>query len=102
MKVILSPQAEAQLRLRRGWWQKNRPKAPDRFEQELAHALRRISDHPIAFPVYSEKGGRTVRRYLLTRTHCHLYFELLPDSDEVWILAAWGAARRRGPRLSER
>jgi hypothetical protein len=44
MKVILAPQAEGQLRFRQEWWRKNRPKAPERFEQELAHALREIGD----------------------------------------------------------
>jgi plasmid stabilization system protein ParE len=102
MKVILSLQAEAQLRLRQEWWQKNRPKSPELFEQELAHALRRIADHASIFPVYSAKDGRTVRRYLLARTHCHLYFEILPERDEVWILAAWGAVRRKGPRIGPR
>jgi len=99
MKVILAPQAEAQLRFRQQWWRKNRPKAPERFEQEVAHALHEIADHPGSFPIYSEKQGRTVRRYLLTRTRCHLYFEVMPTKGEVWILAAWGAVRRSGPRL---
>lgn len=102
MKVIIAPQAEAQLRLRQQWWRQHRSKAPERFEQELAHALREIADHPESLPVYAEKDGRTVRRYLLTRTRCHLYFEIVPTADEVWIVAAWGASRRRGPRLSRR
>jgi hypothetical protein len=102
MKLIVAPEAEAQLLLRQRWWRAHRPKAPTRFEEELTQAMGRIAASPAAFPVYAVIGERTIRRCLLVRTHCHLYFEERPSTDEVWIVAAAGAARRKGPRLPPR
>lgn len=74
MKVIIAPEAEAQLLIRKRWWRVHRPKAPERFDQELAEALTQIGQMPESFPVYSRLSGRTVRRCLLRKASCHLYF----------------------------
>jgi plasmid stabilization system protein ParE len=102
MKVIIAPEAEAQLLIRKTWWRAHRPKAPERFDQELAKALLQIGEMPESFPVYSEQPERTVRRCLLRKASCHLYFEVVAAVGEVWILAAAGAVQRRGPRLPRR
>ena len=80
MKVLVAPEAAAQILIRKQWWR----------------------THPESFPAHSERAGRTVRRCLLSRTSCHLYFEVVASAGEIWILAAWGAAQRRGPRLPRR
>src|ERR1022692_4788498 len=102
MKVVVAPAAAAQIVVRKRWWRANRHKAPERFDGELDAALLKIGERPESFPIFSASGGRTVRRCLLARTKCHLYFEIVPSSDEVWIVAVGGAVRRRGPRLSNR
>lgn len=99
MKVVIAPEAEAQLLIRKRWWRAHRPKAPERFDDELAEALLRIAEMPESFPVYSERSRRTVRRCLLRKASCHLYFEVMATVGEVWILAAWGAVQGRRPRL---
>jgi hypothetical protein len=94
MKLVVAPGATAQITARKRWWRANRSEAPERFDDELAAALIRIAERPESFPVFSTRGDRTVRRCLLTRTRCHLYFEVLPSANEVWIVAARGAVQR--------
>ena|SRR5260221_8575359 len=99
MKLVVAPEAAAQIIVRKRWWRANRSKAPERFDDELTAALAAITERPESFPVISAQAGRTVRRYFLVKTRCHLYFEVRHETDEVWIIAARGAAQRRGARL---
>jgi plasmid stabilization system protein ParE len=99
MKLVVAPEAAAQNLIRKRWW-RERPKAPERFDEELATALAAITERPESFPVFSARDGRTVRRCLPSKTRCHLYFEVVTDADEVWIVAARGAVQRRGPRAA--
>src|SRR5687768_460719 len=100
MKIVVAPAAAAQIIIRKRWWRRNRPKAPERFDRELDEALTRIAERPDLYPVFSERAGKTVRRCLLVATACHLYFEVVPSVGEVWIVAARGAVQR--PRHPKR
>jgi hypothetical protein len=101
MKLVVAPGATTQILVRKRWWRTHRDKAPERFDQELAAALTAITERPESFPVFSASAGQTVRRCLLAKTGCHLYFEVR-ETDEVWVIAARGAKQRKGPRLSRR
>jgi hypothetical protein len=46
MKVVVAPEAEAQILFRKKWQRTNRSKAPERFDQELAAALTPIPRSP--------------------------------------------------------
>jgi hypothetical protein len=61
MKVVVAPEAAAQVLLRKKWWRANRSKAPERFDQELAAALTTIAERPESFPT-----GRYLDRYFPT------------------------------------
>jgi hypothetical protein len=100
MNLVVAPEAAAQILIRKRWWRANRPRASERFDEELATALVAITERPESFPVFSARDGRTLRRCLLSKTRCHLYFEIMPSADEVWIVAARGAVQRRGPRAA--
>jgi hypothetical protein len=102
MKLVVAPEAAAQILARKQWWRANRSKAPERFDEELAAALATIGERPESYPVFAARGGRTVRRCLLAKTRCHLYFEVVPETGEVWVTAARGAAQRRPPKLAPR
>jgi plasmid stabilization system protein ParE len=102
MRVVIAPEAEAQILIRKRWWRSHRPKSSERFDQELAEAFNQIGQMPKSFPAYSERSGRIVRRCLLRKASCHLYFEVMEAVGEVWIVAAWGAVQGRGPRLPRR
>src|SRR5262245_48413054 len=99
MRVRVTPEAESQLARRKGWWRENRPKAPDLFDRELGEAFDQLAQAPESFPVFAERRGHTIRRCLLYKTRCHLYFEIRVPAGEVWVLAAGGGQRRRPPRL---
>jgi plasmid stabilization system protein ParE len=99
MKLVVAPGATAQIMARKRWWRANRPEAPERFDDELAAALVKIAERPDSFPVFSARGERTVRRCLLKRTRCHLYFEVILSANEVWIVAARGAVQRPKTRF---
>ena len=86
MKIVVAPRAAAQILARKRWWRANRRKA-----------LVQIAKMPESFPVFSERGGRIVRRCLLGKTSCHLYFEVDASASEVWVVAARGAVQGRVP-----
>jgi hypothetical protein len=99
VRVRFSLEAEAQLAVRRKWWRENREKAPDLFDRELDEAIDRLGRGAGTLPIFTTRGGRTIRRYLMRRTRCHLYLEVVQESDEVLVLGAGGSQRRRPPRL---
>ncbi|HLK91068.1 MAG TPA: hypothetical protein VKZ18_14315 [Polyangia bacterium] len=99
MRIRIAPEAQVQLEERKGWWRQHRDKAPDLFDREFEAAAHRIGSSPTSFPVFTEQGGRSIRRCLMPKTQCHLYFEVLERSNEIAILAAGGTRRRKPPRF---
>ncbi len=102
MRVHVTPEGETQLAARKRWWRENRPKAPDLFDEELAQAMDQVAQAPESFPIFAERRGHTIRRCLLQKTRCHLYFEIRAAAGDVWVLAAAGGQRRRPPRIALR
>jgi plasmid stabilization system protein ParE len=98
MRVRITPEAEAQLGERKRWWRQHRDKAPDLFDREFFTAMERIASSPTSFPVFAEKRGRRIRRCLMPKTACHLYFEILDHRSEVSVVAAGGGRRAKPPR----
>jgi plasmid stabilization system protein ParE len=99
MPVRITPEAQAQLEERKRWWRQHRDKAPDLFDQEFVAAVQRIGSSPMSFPVFTEKHDRSIRRCLMPKTQCHLYFEILEDRSEISVVAAGGSRRRKPPRF---
>jgi hypothetical protein len=79
VNVRFAEQVEAQIDARRSWWGTHRTER-ELFDDELDIAVK----------------GHTIRRVLMPRASCHLYFEVL--DDEIIVFAAWGAKQRRKPR----
>jgi len=101
VKIVVAPEAAAQILVRKRWWRTNRPNAPERFDAELVRAFTTIAERPESFPVFSAREGKTVRRCLLAKTKCHLYFEIVEATNEVWITGARGAVQRPRQRLAQ-
>ena len=99
MRIRFTPEAQAQLEERKQWWREHRDKAPDLFDQEFVAAAERIASSPLSFPVFTEKHGRSIRRCLMPKTACHLYFEILDDRSEISVVAAGGGRRAKAPRF---
>lgn len=97
-RVIVSPQAEAQIHAIDVWWRTNRSASPDLFAQELAEALSTVELAPEAGHRYSHPEIKGVRRVPLRATRNHVYY--LHADDTVVVLAVWGAIKSAGPDLS--
>jgi plasmid stabilization system protein ParE len=97
VKVRLTPRALAEAKRCKTWWRKNRPAAPELFEEELRAALALLLTTPVMGAPYEGQVGFPVRRVLLKKTAYHVYFGL--NGDELVVLSVWGARRKRGPKL---
>lgn len=95
MKVRFTDEAKRLARLERSWWRKNRD-AKHLFDQELRAARARLKDGP-KHQAYGVIEGETVRRLLLEKTRCHVYYVIYETENLVRIVAVWGAARGGGP-----
>lgn len=96
MKVRLAPRALSEAERCKTWWRNNRPASPDLFDEEMAAAIERIGAAPALGVLYPSNFGRTVRRVLLPKTQNYVHY--LVRDDEVVVVSAWGAPRRRGPQ----
>ena len=99
MKLKILPRAQAQARSKRVWWVENRPDAPTLFDEEFGRVLELLRETPGAGASWPTARNPAIRRVLMTRTRSHVYFYLEERSGVVMVLAVWGAARGRGPRL---
>jgi plasmid stabilization system protein ParE len=99
MQVLVTPEAAALLESRKSWWRANRPATAELFEREFLDAVAVISDRPALFPVVVRIGGREIRRVLMEKTSCHLYYEIDEVAAFAKIVSAWGAAQGKRPQL---
>ncbi len=99
MRVVLTPEAAAQLESRKRWWRANRPTTADLFDLEFVEAVAVLAERAAQLPVVREVRGRAIRRVLMEKTACHLYCEVDEQAALVRIVSAWGAVRGQGPAL---
>jgi plasmid stabilization system protein ParE len=94
----MTPRALADAKRMKTWWRRNRPKAPDLFDDELDVALERLVTTPNLGSVYEQdQVPIEVRRLLMPRTHNHVYYAI--EGQEIVVLSVWGAPKGRGPKL---
>ena len=80
------------------WWRRNRPAAPDLFEEELNATLGLIVATPELGSVFEQDDlDVEVRRVLMSRTRNHVYYSV--TATEVVVHTVWGAPLGRGPIL---
>jgi len=99
MQVLVTPEAASHLEARKSWWRANRPATADLFDREFLEAVALIAERPALFPVTVTVEGREIRRILMEKTSCHLYYEIDETAGAVKIVSAWGAAQGKFPRL---
>lgn len=99
MRVELTPEAAAPLESHKRWWRANRPATADLFDQEFVEATALLAERAFMLPVARQVRGRPIRRVLMEKTACHLYYEVDEQSAVVTIVSAWGAVRGKGPPL---
>ncbi len=97
MKVRLAPRALSEAERSKVWWQRNRPAAPDLFDEEMTAAIEQIGAAPILGAIYPSSFGRTVRRVRMPKTQNHVYYVV--RENEVVVVSVWGAPRGQGPKV---
>jgi plasmid stabilization system protein ParE len=98
-EVLVAARAEAEIRTIDAWWRENRQDAPSLFVEELRGAIERLAATPMLGVAYAAPRPSGVRRLLLRRTRCHVYFTVEDARPLVIVRAVWHASRGRGPRL---
>jgi plasmid stabilization system protein ParE len=100
LKVVFSPQADAEADRALDWWLENRDKAPQLFEQELARAIAKLKETPrIGQRILTRGLNFEVRFLLLPKTRFRLFYRVLPEADLVEILRLWHTSRGAEPDL---
>lgn len=99
MKLIFADPAIAQAEFIDAWWRANRPATRHAFAQDFAAVLASILAMPRVMAPFTDKRGRTVRRWLLPRTKHHVYYTVDDSAQVVRIMAVWGGPRGSAPRL---
>lgn len=97
--VRVAPRAQAQLDEVAAWWKANRLASPKLVLDEFEAAVLRLRHAPLSGVSYRQSGARWVRRLLLPRSRCHVYYTIEETTQMVNIIAFWHVTRRRGPRL---
>lgn len=95
--MVLTEEAQRQARSENRWWREHRD-AKRLFSDELRAAKRTLAAGP-KLEIYGYFDGLAVRRLLLEKTRCHVYFLLVEEADLVRIIAVWGATRGVDPGL---
>jgi hypothetical protein len=70
------------------------------FSDELRAARGILADRPMR-EIYGHLDGLPVRRILLEKTRCHLYYVVLEHERLIRIVAVWGATKGRDPSSIE-
>jgi plasmid stabilization system protein ParE len=97
LKVELSDEAKRQAREENAWWRKNRDNKRV-FTEKLRGAREALRDGP-KHQICAYIDGEPVRRILLEKTRCHVYYVVLEGERLARVVAVWGASRERGPKL---
>ena len=97
--VRTAPQARAQVRRARDWWNRNRGSAPSLLKDDLTRALALLTEYPDIGRPYAHPEIPGLRRLLLRRSQYHVYYVHETAEREVVVLAFWSAVRGRGPVL---
>jgi hypothetical protein len=98
VKLKIFEEARLQFRKENAWWRENRD-IKTLFAQEFLATLRDIQRVPGAGPVYVEKRGRTIHKWLMPKTRCHVYYRDSPlprlDTPSPLALARCARSDRR-------
>ena len=99
MRVRIFSRAQRDIAVAVAWWRANRPAAPGRLEEELAAALKQISEAPLSAPRARQPELRHFRRVALVETRYYLYYRFDEETQQVAVLRLWHMSRRHAPAL---
>lgn len=97
LRYVIKARARREIERLALWWSENRRAAPGHVRLDIEDALFVLVRHPGLGQKVETGRPIQVRRYLMDRTHCWLYFRV--RNDLVEVLSVWGARRESGPKL---
>lgn len=98
MKAFLSKRAaRAAERIDARW--RERGDDPGIFAAEFLSAVERLESTPIPGSPFPTPKRPALKRLLLPKSRCHLYFEIDDVKQMIRILHIWDGRRERAPRL---
>lgn len=98
MKAYLSKRAgRAAERIDARW--RERADDPGVFARELLASVELLESSKVPGTAYPTAKRPALRRLLLRKSQCHLYFEIDEASQTIQILHIWDGRRERGPEL---
>ena len=98
MKIVLLAEAQRRFEAEDEWWRENRD-AKDLFLDEFEQTLKWIASNPERGQAYRHTRGKLIRRVLLKKSRCHVYYFHDREHEIVEVHTIWGAHRGRGPGL---
>ena len=98
LRLLVTADADQQIRKAAHWWRENRPAARGLFRQELERGFELVTTQPGIGVKALDVAIQGVRRLHLYRIHYFLYYRLV-DNEAVEILALWHMRRGQGPPI---
>lgn len=98
MTVVLLDEARRRFEAEDEWWRTNR-EAVGLFTAEFESVVSRLARDPTRGALYRTIRGTKVRRVLMRKTRCYVYYVYREDQQAVEVLTLWGARKQRGPSL---
>jgi ParE toxin of type II toxin-antitoxin system, parDE len=100
LSIVFTRRAATHVEEAGRWWRNNRTKAPDALREELDNALQLIASQPEVGATARNIKLAGVRRILLRRVNCHLYYRLVESPRRsIEVVAFWHASRGQSPDL---
>jgi hypothetical protein len=72
---------------------------PSIFARELLEAIERLETAPGVGQAVPSPRHPSLRRVLLPKSRCHIYFEIDEAKQMIQVLHVWDGRRERGPKL---
>jgi hypothetical protein len=101
VRIEITQRAQEQFAHRDAWWRAKRS-ARELFIEEYQHALEHLSTAPKSGDQYCIIRGKVIRRWLMKKTECHIYYWYSEELNLIEIRAFWGAKRGHGPTFLRR
>ena len=98
MKVSLSKRARRDARRINTRWSSHGDQ-PRLFAQELLDSLRHLRDVPHAGTPKATARRPQLKRLLMEKSKCHIYFEVDEEEDLINVITVWNGQRGEDPKL---
>lgn len=93
LPLHVTRRAAREIRTASGWWDENRPAAPDAFSDAIDKAFELICTQPNIGAVATNVKLPGVRRILLSKIRYYLYYRLKSKPQTVEVVALWHTSR---------